>query len=46
MGNFFAWVLVYAVRLLFIGAFSAAGIALGIALRKKKNKKTQEHQEA
>lgn len=46
MGNFFAWTFIYAVKLLIVAAFSAAGVFLGISLRKRKNKKLERKQEA
>lgn len=42
MANFFGWTLVYVIKLIVVVLFSAAGIAIGVSLRKRKDKKTQD----
>ena len=45
MLNFFSAVGAYVLKALIVAAFMAVGVALGIGLRKMKNKKLEKNQE-
>lgn len=45
MLNFFGWVGAYLIKALIVVAFMAVGVALGVNLRKMKNKKLEKNQE-